>query len=168
MLDKKDLDAIEKMFDRKFTEVEDKLDKKIDTKFGTFETKINDRMDAKFEEFETKMNDRMNAKFEEFKIEIDERIDTKFKDFKEQFSLELSDVLHDITTTIDYRFNKMEEKLNKRFAVQDKKIDLLLEYSNENIRKHDEYDRNFSRIDSKLLNHDLRLHSLETRSATSI
>lgn len=138
MLDKKDLDSIEKMFDRKFTEVEDRLDKKIN---------------IKFEEFETKMNDRMDA---------------KFKDFKEQFSLELSDVLHDITTTIDYRFNKMEEKLNKRFAVQDKKIDLLLEYSNENIRKHDEYDRNFSRIDSKLLNHDLRLHSLETRSATAI
>lgn len=153
MLDKKDLDAIEKMFDRKFTEVEDRLDKKIDTKFGTFETKMNDRMDAKFEEFE---------------IEMNERIDSKFKDFKEQFSLELSDVLHDITTTIDYRFNKMEEKLNKRFAVQDKKIDLLLEYSNENIRKHDEYDRNFSRIDSKLLNHDLRLHSLEARSATAI
>lgn len=153
MLDKKDLDAIEKMFDRKFTEVEDRLDKKIDTKFGTFETKMNDRMDAKFEEF---------------KIEINDRIDSKFKDFKEQFSLELSDVLHDITTTIDYRFNKMEEKLNKRFAVQDKKIDLLLEYSNENIRKHDEYDRTFSRIDSKLLNHDLRLHSLEARSATAI
>ena len=153
MLDKKDLDAIEKMFDRKFTEVEDRLDKKIDIKFGTFETKMNERMDSKFEEFE---------------IEMNERIDSKFKDFKEQFSLELSDVLHDITTTIDYRFNKMEEKLNKRFAVQDKKIDLLLEYSNENIRKHDEYDRNFSRIDSKLLNHDLRLHSLETRSATAI
>ena len=153
MLDKKDLDAIEKMFDRKFTEVEDRLDKKIDIKFGTFETKMNERMDSKFEEFE---------------IEMNERIDSKFKDFKEQFSLELSDVLHDITTTIDYRFNKMEEKLSKRFAVQDKKIDLLLEYSNENIRKHDEYDRNFSRIDSKLLNHDLRLHSLEARSATAI
>ena len=153
MLDKKDLDSIEKMFDRKFTEVEDKLDKKIDTKFGTFETKMNDRMDTKFEEFEIRMNDRMDA---------------KFKDFKEQFSLELSDVLHDITTTIDYRFNKMEEKLNKRFAVQDKKIDLLLEYSNENLRKHNEYDISFSRIDSKLLDHDLRLNSLETRSATAI
>ena len=142
MLDKKDLDSLEKLFDKKFLEVEDRLDKKMDTK-----------MDAKFEAFETKMDSKM---------------DTRFKEFKEQFSLELSDVLHDITTTIDYRFNKMEEKLNKRFAVQDKKIDLLLEYSNENIRKHDEYDRNFSRIDSKLLNHDLRLHSLETRSATSI
>lgn len=120
MLDKKDLDAIEKMFDKKFLEVEDRLDKKMDAK-----------------------------------------MDAKFKDFKEQFSLELSDVLHDITNTINYRFNEIE----KRFAIQDKKIDLLLEYSNDNLRKHEEYDRNFSRIDSKLLNHDLRLHSLEAHSA---
>lgn len=135
MLDKKDLDAIEKMFDRKFLEVENRLDKKMDTK-----------MDAKFEAFETKMDAKMDA---------------KFKDFKEQFSLELSDVLNDITNTINYRFNEME----KRFAIQDKKIDLLLEYSNDNLRKHEDYDRNFSRIDSKLLNHDLRLHSLEAHSA---
>ena len=120
MLDKKDLDAIEKMFDKKFMEVEDRLDKKMDAK-----------------------------------------MDAKFKDFKEQFSLELSDVLHDITNTINYRFNEME----KRFSIQDKKIDLLLEYSNDNLRKHEEYDRNFSRIDSKLLNHDLRLHSLEAHSS---
>lgn len=139
MLDKKDFDALEKLLDKKFLEVEDRLDKKMDTK-----------MDAKFEAFETKM---------------DAKMDTRFKEFKEQFSLELSDVLHDITTTIDYRFNKMEKEMNKRFAIQDKKIDLLLEYSNENLRKHDEYDRNFSRIDSKLLNHDLRLHSLEAHSA---
>ena len=154
MLDKKDLDAIEKMFDKKFLEVEDRLDKKLDTK-----------MDAKFEKFEEKINNTMDAKFESFKVEMDERMNSKFKDFKEQFSLVLSDVLHDITTTIDSRFSKMEEKLNKRFAVQDKKIDLLLEYSRDNLRKHDEYDRNFSRIDSKLLNHDLRLNSLEAHSS---
>lgn len=146
MLDKKDLDAIEKMFDKKFMEVEDRLDKKMNTKFGTFESKMNSRIDAKFEAFETKM---------------DTKIDAKFKDFKEQFSLELSDVLHDITNTINYRFNEIE----KRFSIQDKKIDLLLEYSNDNLRKHEEYDRNFSRIDSKLLNHDLRLHSLEAHSS---
>ena len=124
MLDKKDLDAIEKMFDRKFIEVEDRLDKKMDTK-----------------------------------------MDAKFKDFKEQFSLEISEVLQDINNTINYRFNKMEKEMEKRFAIQDKKIDLLLEYSNDNLRKHNEYDTNFSRIDSKLLNHDLRLHSLEANSA---
>ena len=146
MLDKKDLESIEKMFDRKFLEVENRLDKKID---------------AKFEAFETKMDAKIDAKFKAFEIKMDTKIDAKFKDFKEQFSLELSDVLHDITNTINYRFNEME----KRFAIQDKKIDLLLEYSNDNLRKHDEYDRNFSRIDSKLLNHDLRLHSLEAHSA---
>lgn len=124
MLDKKDLDALEKMFDKKFLEVEDRLDKKMDAK-----------------------------------------MDTRFKEFKEQFSLELSEVLQDINNTINYRFNKMEKEMDKRFAIQDKKIDLLLEYSNDNHRKHDEYDRNFSRIDSKLLNHDLRLHSLEAHSA---
>lgn len=150
MLDKKDLDAIEKMFDRKFLEVENRLDKKIDTK-----------IDAKFEAFETKMNAKIDTKFEAFETKIDTKIDTKFKDFKEQFSLELSDVLHDITNTINYRFNEIE----KKFAIQDKKIDLLLEYSNDNLHKHEEYDRNFSRIDSKLLNHDLKLHSLEAHSA---
>ena len=139
MLDKKDLDAIEKIFDRKFIEVEDRLDKKMDVK-----------MDAKFEAFETKMDAKMDA---------------RFKEFKEQFSLELSDVLNDINNTINYRFNKMEKEMEKRFAIQDKKIDLLLEYSNDNLRKHEDYDRNFSRIDSKLLNHDLRLHSLEAHSA---
>lgn len=127
MLDKKDLDAIEKIFDRKFLEVEDRLGKKMD-----------------------------------------EKTDSKFIDFKEQFSLELSDVLHDIISTIDSKFNKLEESINQRFAVQDKKIDLLLEYSKDNLREHDSYNRDFSKINSKLLNHDLRLSSLEARSATAI
>jgi len=168
MLDKKDLDAIEKMFDKKFLEVEDRLDKKLgtkmDAKFEKFEEKMDSKLDARFEKFEEKINNTIDVKFESFKIEMDERMNSKFKDFKEQFSLELSDVLHDITATIDSKFSKMEEKINKRFALQDKKIDLLLEYSKDNLRKHDDYDRKFSKIDSKLLNHDLRLNSLEARS----
>lgn len=142
MLDKKDLDAIETIFDRKFTEVEDRLDQK--------------------------MNKKMDAKFEAFEVKMDKKMDAKFEDFKKQFSLELADVLHDITNTINSNFNKMQKEIDKRFAIQDKKIDLLLEYSNENLRKHNEYDISFSRIDSKLLDHDLRLNSLETRSATAI
>ena len=198
MLDKKDLDAIETIFDRKFTEVEDrldqkidakfeafevkmdkkidakfeafevKMDKKIDAKFEAFEVKMDKKMDAKFEAFEVKMDKKMDAKFEAFEVKMDQKMDAKFEDFKKQFSLELADVLHDITNTINSNFNKMQKEIDKRFAIQDKKIDLLLEYSNENLRKHNEYDISFSRIDSKLLDHDLRLNSLETRSATAI
>ena len=198
MLDKKDLDAIETIFDRKFTEVEDrldqkmdakfeafevkmdkkidakfeafevKMDKKIDAKFEAFEVKMDQKMDAKFEAFEVKMDQKMDAKFEAFEVKMDKKMDAKFEDFKKQFSLELADVLHDITNTINSNFNKMQKEIDKRFAIQDKKIDLLLEYSNENLRKHNEYDISFSRIDSKLLDHDLRLNSLETRSATAI
>ena len=198
MLDKKDLDAIETIFDRKFTEVEDrldqkmdakfeafevkmdkkidakfeafevKMDKKMDAKFEAFEVKMDKKMDAKFEAFEVKMDKKIDAKFEAFEVKMDKKIDAKFEDFKKQFSLELADVLHDITNTINSNFNKMQKEIDKRFAIQDKKIDLLLEYSNENLRKHNEYDISFSRIDSKLLDHDLRLNSLETRSATAI
>ena len=198
MLDKKDLDAIETIFDRKFTEVEDrldqkmdakfeafevkmdqkmdakfeafevKMDKKIDAKFEAFEVKMDKKIDAKFEAFEVKMDKKMDAKFEAFEVKMDKKMDAKFEDFKKQFSLELADVLHDITNTINSNFNKMQKEIDKRFAIQDKKIDLLLEYSNENLRKHNEYDISFSRIDSKLLDHDLRLNSLETRSATAI
>ena len=168
MLDKKDLDAIETIFDRKFTEVEDRLDQKMDAKFEAFEVKMDKKMDAKFEAFEVKMDQKMDAKFEAFEVKIDKKMDAKFEDFKKQFSLELADVLHDITNTINSNFNKMQKEIDKRFAIQDKKIDLLLEYSNENLRKHNEYDISFSRIDSKLLDHDLRLNSLETRSATAI
>ena len=198
MLDKKDLDAIETIFDRKFTEVEDrldqkmdakfeafevkmdkkidakfeafevKMDKKMDAKFEAFEVKMDKKMDAKFEAFEVKMDNKMDAKFEAFEVKMDKKMDAKFEDFKKQFSLELADVLHDITNTINSNFNKMQKEIDKRFAIQDKKIDLLLEYSNENLRKHNEYDISFSRIDSKLLDHDLRLNSLETRSATAI
>ena len=198
MLDKKDLDAIETIFDRKFTEVEDRLDQKIDAKFEAFEVKMDKKMDAKFEAFEVKMDKKMDAKFEAFEVKMDQKMDAKFEafevkmdkkidakfeafevkmdqkmdakfeDFKKQFSLELADVLHDITNTINSNFNKMQKEIDKRFAIQDKKIDLLLEYSNENLRKHNEYDISFSRIDSKLLDHDLRLNSLETRSATAI
>ena len=168
MLDKKDLDAIETIFDRKFTEVEDRLDQKIDAKFEAFEVKMDKKIDAKFEAFEVKMDKKMDAKFEAFEVKMDKKIDAKFEDFKKQFSLELADVLHDITNTINSNFNKMQKEIDKRFAIQDKKIDLLLEYSNENLRKHNEYDISFSRIDSKLLDHDLRLNSLETRSATAI
>ena len=198
MLDKKDLDAIETIFDRKFTEVEDrldqkmdakfeafevkmdkkidakfeafevKMDKKMDAKFEAFEVKMDKKMDAKFEAFEVKMDKKIDAKFEAFEVKMDQKMDAKFEDFKKQFSLELADVLHDITNTINSNFNKMQKEIDKRFAIQDKKIDLLLEYSNENLRKHNEYDISFSRIDSKLLDHDLRLNSLETRSATAI
>ena len=198
MLDKKDLDAIETIFDKKFTEVENrldqkidakfeafevkmdkkidakfeafevKMDKKIDAKFEAFEVKMDKKMDAKFEAFEVKMDKKMDAKFEAFEVKMDQKMDAKFEDFKKQFSLELADVLHDITNTINSNFNKMQKEIDKRFAIQDKKIDLLLEYSNENLRKHNEYDISFSRIDSKLLDHDLRLNSLETRSATAI
>ena len=168
MLDKKDLDAIETIFDRKFTEVEDRLDQKMDAKFEAFEVKMDKKMDAKFEAFEVKMDKKMDAKFEDFEVKMDKKMDAKFEDFKKQFSLELADVLHDITNTINSNFNKMQKEIDKRFAIQDKKIDLLLEYSNENLRKHNEYDISFSRIDSKLLDHDLRLNSLETRSATAI
>lgn len=152
-MDKKDLDAIEKLFDKKFLEVEDRLDKKIDAKFEAFELKMDKKMDAKFEAFELKMDEKMN---------------TKFEGFKKQFSLELSDVLHDMMVTIDYRFNKMEESINQRFSTQDKKIDLLLEYAKDNLHKHNLYDRQFSKIDSKLLNHDLRLNSLEAFSRNAI
>ena len=168
MLDKKDLDAIETIFDRKFTDVEDRLDQKIDAKFEAFEVKMDKKMDAKFEAFEVKMDKKIDAKFEAFEVKMDQKMDAKFEDFKKQFSLELADVLHDITNTINSNFNKMQKEIDKRFAIQDKKIDLLLEYSNENLRKHNEYDISFSRIDSKLLDHDLRLNSLETRSATAI
>lgn len=168
MLDKKDLDAIETIFDRKFTEVEDRLDQKMDAKFEAFEVKMDKKIDAKFEAFEVKMDKKMDAKFEDFEVKMDKKMDAKFEDFKKQFSLELADVLHDITNTINSNFNKMQKEIDKRFAIQDKKIDLLLEYSNENLRKHNEYDISFSRIDSKLLDHDLRLNSLETRSATAI
>ena len=198
MLDKKDLDAIETIFDKKFTEVENRLDQKIDAKFEAFEVKMDKKMDAKFEAFEVKMDKKMDAKFEAFEVKMDkkmdakfeafevkmdkkidakfeafevkmdQKMDAKFEDFKKQFSLELADVLHDITNTINSNFNKMQKEIDKRFAIQDKKIDLLLEYSNENLRKHNEYDISFSRIDSKLLDHDLRLNSLETRSATAI
>ena len=198
MLDKKDLDAIETIFDRKFTEVEDRLDQKMDAKFEAFEVKMDNKIDAKFEAFEVKMDNKMDAKFEAFEVKMDKKMDAKFEafevkmdkkidakfeafevkmdkkmdakfeDFKKQFSLELADVLHDITNTINSNFNKMQKEIDKRFAIQDKKIDLLLEYSNENLRKHNEYDISFSRIDSKLLDHDLRLNSLETRSATAI
>ena len=168
MLDKKDLDAIETIFDKKFTEVENRLDQKIDAKFEAFEVKMDKKMDAKFEAFEVKMDKKMDAKFEAFEVKMDQKMDAKFEDFKKQFSLDLADVLHDITNTINSNFNKMQKEIDKRFAIQDKKIDLLLEYSNENLRKHNEYDISFSRIDSKLLDHDLRLNSLETRSATAI
>ena len=159
---------MDKKIDAKFEAFEVKMDKKMDAKFEAFEVKMDKKIDAKFEAFEVKMDKKIDAKFEAFEVKMDQKMDAKFEDFKKQFSLELADVLHDITNTINSNFNKMQKEIDKRFAIQDKKIDLLLEYSNENLRKHNEYDISFSRIDSKLLDHDLRLNSLETRSATAI
>ena len=166
-MDKKDLDAIEALFDKKFLEIEDKLEKKIDAKFEELETKLYERMDTRFEELETKLYERMDTRFEELESKLYERMDTKFEDFKCQFSSELADVLHDMMVTIDKRFNKMEAYINQRFEIQDKKIDLLLEYAKDNLQKHDIYDTTFSKIDSKLLNHDLRLNSLEALSTST-
>lgn len=109
MLDIKDLENIESIFNRKFLEIEDRLDKKIDD---------------------------------------------KLESFKKQFTLESSNIL-------------MEEQLNNRIISPDKIIDLLTEYSNEDYRKNSEYIHNFSKINSKLLDHELRLISLEARSTIS-
>lgn len=166
-MDKKDLDAIEALFDKKFLEIEGKLEQKIDTKFEELELKLYEKMDARFEELELKLCKKMDARFEELELKLYEKMDAKFEDFKSQFSSELADVLHDMMVTIDNRFNKMESYINQRFEIQDKKIDLLLEYSKDNLQKHDIYDRTFSKIDSKLLNHDLRLNSLEALSTST-
>lgn len=101
MLDKKDLDAIEEMFNEKFLEIENKLNKNIDTKF-------------------------------------------------------------------EILFIKLEETINQKYALQDNIIDIFSEYSKYNFHKYDEYNTIFSQINSKLLNHDLRLISLEAHSSTTI
>lgn len=62
----------------------------------------------------------------------------------------------------------MKNNMDQKFAIQDKKIDLLLQYSKDNLMKHEEYDQNFSKIHSQLLNHDIRLNSLETLSSSAM
>lgn len=163
MLDKKDLDAIEKMFDKKFLEVEDRLDKKIDqkmdSKFEVFEEKILNIIDGKFETFEEKMLNIMDSK-----------LNTRFTKFTE----ELSEVLIDFTYTIGKRFSEMEAKFdkkveeqNKRLDRQNKKLDFVVDCYKDNLEKHAKYDDNLSKINSKLFDHDLRLDSLESNIVTT-
>ena len=167
MLDKKDLDAIEKILDKKFLEVEDRLDKKwdkkIDAKFEEFEIKMNNRMDAKFGEFETKMITRMDAKFEEFETKMITRMDAKLNSRFAKFTEEVAEVLKDITYTIDKRFSEIEAKLDMKIEEQNKILDSLVNSYKENLDEHAKYNDNFSKINSKLFDYDLRLVSLEKK-----
>ena len=150
MLDKKDLDAIEKIFDKKFLEVEDRLDKKLDKK-----------IDSKFEEFETKMITRTDDKFEEFETKLINIMDSKLNSRFAIFSQEVSEVLKDITYTIDKRFSDIETKLDIKIEEQNKILDSLINSYKENLDEHAKYNDNFYKINSKLFDYDLRLVSLE-------
>ena len=141
MLDKKDLEAIEKIFDKKFNE---KFDEKFDKKFAEFEEKFDKRIDAK-----------LDARFAKFSKELAEVL----TDFTYTIDKRFSDM--------EAKFDKKFEEQNKRLDRQDKKLNFVLDCHKENIEKHKNYDDALSKINSKLFDHDLRLDSLENTISTT-
>lgn len=139
MLDKKDLDALEKMFDKKFLEVEDRLDKKMDAK-----------LDAKLDIRFTKFTKEVAEVLQDFTYTIDKR----FSDMEAKFDKKIEEQ------------NKKLDTQDKKLSSRDKKLDFLIDCYKDNLEQHELYTSDLSRINSKLFDHDLRLNSLERKFTT--
>lgn len=90
-MDKKDLDAIGQLLDKKF--------------------------DERFEAFEIKMDKKIDDKFEAFEIKIDKKLDDRFDDFKCVFSAEIAEVFRNVIFTIDAKFKEMKNDMNQKFDI---------------------------------------------------
>lgn len=155
MLDKKDLEAIEKMFDtkldKKFAEFEEKLDKKIDAKLDARFAKFSQELAEVLTDFTYTIDKRFT--------EMEAKFDKKFANMEAKFDKKFADM--------ETKFDKKVEEQNKRLDRQDKKLDFLLNCYKENLEQHKSYNDTLSKINSKLFDHDLRLDSLENTISTA-
>ena len=91
-----------------------------------------------------------------FKSEINHRLDT----FKQELTNFKSEINHRLDN-LDNELVCLQNSFTKMEYEHSKKLDLLLDYANANIEKHEQYDKSFSQIDTKILNHDIQIEILE-------
>ena len=92
----------------------------------------------------------------------------ELKNQMDSFTSEIKDEMNSFKTEIKGELEIINERLtsveNKCTIIEEehgKKLDLLLEYASANIEKHEEYDKNFDKINNKLFNHDVKLAIIE-------
>lgn len=110
MLDKKDLDAIEKIFDKKFLEVEDRLDKKLDTKIDARFVKFTEELSEVLTDFTYTIDKR----FSEMEAKFDKKIEEQNK------KLDLQDQrLNSRDKKLDFLVDCYKENLQKHATYTD-------------------------------------------------
>ncbi len=91
-----------------------------------------------------------------FKSETNHRLGT----FKQELTNFKSEINHRLDN-LDNELVCLQNSFTKMEYEHSKKLDLLLDYANANIEKHEQYDKSFSQIDTKILNHDIQIEILE-------
>lgn len=113
--------------------------------------------------FKTEIKGEMNS----FKAEIKDEMDsfkTEIKDEMDSFKTEIKGEMNSFRSELDSIKDRLSSVENICTVIQEehgKKLDLLLDYASANMEKHEEYDRNFERIDDKLFDYDVRLSIIE-------
>lgn len=108
-----------------------------------------------------------------------DEIKNEFKNEMNSFKTEIKDEMNSFKTEVKDEINLFEYRVTNKLILMDQKItsignicttmqkdhseklNLLLDYASANIEKHDEYDKNFQRVDNKLFDHDVRLAIVE-------
>ena len=109
--------------------------------------------------FKSETNHRLGTFKQEltnFKSEINHRLDT----FKQELTNFKSETNHRLDN-LDNELVCLQNSFTKMEYEHSKKLDLLLDYANANIEKHEQFDKSFSQIDNKILNHDIQIEILE-------
>ena len=132
-MDKKDLQEIENIIDKK-------LDEKLDARFTKFTLELSEVLQDFTYTIDKKFSD-MEAKFDKKFEEQNKKIDAQ-------------------NQKIDAQNQKIDAQ-NQKLDMQNKKLDFVVNCYKENLDKHSEYDNNLSKINSRLFDHNLRLDSLE-------
>ena len=129
------------MVDPELVEVLTSFTSEIKDQMDSFKSEIKDEMDS----FKSEIKDEMNS----FKSEIKDEMNS----FKDEVKGELVDIKERLTS-VENTCTVIEKEHGY-------KLDLLLEYASANIEKHEEYDKNFNKIDNRLFIHDAKLAIIE-------
>ena len=128
----------------------------IRTEMATFKDEMKSEMATFKDEIRTEMatfKDEIRTEMATFKDEIR----TEMADFKAEINARI-DSLDERLTNLEGICAVMQYELNK-------KMDTVLDYIKQDIQKHEEFENHFNYVDSKLVDHSVRLSIIESTKA---
>ena len=128
----------------------------IKTEMADFKAEMKSEMVSFKTEIKAEMADfkaEMKSEMASFKDEIR----TEMADFKAEINAKV-DAINERLTNLEGICAVMQYELNK-------KMDTVLDYIKQDIQKHEEFENHFNYVDSKLVDHSVRLSIIESTKA---